>query len=402
MLIFADDTTLLACGQDPAEIAIQLNRDLGKISDWAKKWKVAFNTSKSKDMIFSKKCLNNSPPLILNNEIINRVNSHKHLGVYLQSNLDWSTQINETCLKANRKLSVLRNIKFLKRKTLDLLYKVIVRSIIDYALPIYANTLKVTELARLERIQYKAAKIVTGALHFTNQDKLNLDLGWESIKQRIDFLGLCFFHKIHRQETRPLIRSCMSKLDRDKVRITRSKGGYLPFKNYGNTFLKSFFPHISKFWNSLPLSTQCLDVSEFKKQLKLDMKPLKIKHNTQGSKIGNCLLTRIRVGRSDLNLHKFVIGQAETPECLCHFKEESSKHYILDCFLYTAERQTLLTLVEHYIPYFSSISKSNRYNILMYGLHTNNPEYNYLNMKITIALQNYILKTKRFDTPFPF
>ena len=129
------------------------------------------------------------------------------------------------------------------------------------------------------------------------------------------------------------------------------------------------------------------------------MKSLKIKHNTQGSKIGNCLLTRIRVGRSYLNLHKFVIGQAE---CLCHFKEESSKHYILDCFLYTAERRTLLTLVEHYIPYFSRISKSNRYNILMYGLHTNNPEYNYLNMKITVALQNYILKTKRFETPFPF
>ena len=98
MLIFSDDFTLLACGQDPAEIAIQLNRDLGKISDWAKKWKVAFITSKSKDIIFSKKCLNNSPPLILNNEIINRVNSHKHLGVYLQSNLDWSTQINERCL----------------------------------------------------------------------------------------------------------------------------------------------------------------------------------------------------------------------------------------------------------------------------------------------------------------
>ena len=119
-------------------------------------------------------------------------------------------------------------------------FRIIVRSIIDYPLPTYADTLKVTELARLERIPYKAAKIVTGALHFTNQDKLNLDLGWESIKQRIDFLGLCFFHKIHRQETRPLIRSCMSKLDRDKVRITRSKGGYLPFKNYGNTFLKSF------------------------------------------------------------------------------------------------------------------------------------------------------------------
>ena len=69
----------------------------------------------------------------------------------------------EICLRANAKISVLRNIRFLNRKTLDLIYKVIVRSIIDYGLPIYANNFKVTELARLERVQYKAAKLVTGA-----------------------------------------------------------------------------------------------------------------------------------------------------------------------------------------------------------------------------------------------
>ena len=76
------------------------------------------------------------------------------------------------------------------------MYKVIIRSIIDYALPIYANTLKMDEIARLERIQYQAAKLVTGALHFTSKDKLNTELGWESIKKRIDFLGLCLFQKM--------------------------------------------------------------------------------------------------------------------------------------------------------------------------------------------------------------
>ena len=181
-------------------------------------------------MIFSRKCLNNSPPLILNNEVIDRVNTFKHLGVYLKSNLDWSVQIHEICLRATRKLSVLRGIKFLNRKTLDLLYKVIVRSLIDYALPIYANSLKVTEIARLERIQYKAGKIVSGALHFTSKEKHNSELGWESIKKRIDFLGLCFFHKIHKQETRPLIKKFMSNLDWEGVRKTRSRGGYMPYK----------------------------------------------------------------------------------------------------------------------------------------------------------------------------
>ena len=113
----------------------------------------------------------------------------------------------------------------LKRKTLDVLYKIIVRSVIDYALPVYANTLKQTEIARLERVQYRAAKLVTGALHFTSCDKLNIELGWETIQKRIDFLGLCLLHKIHLQETRPLVRNCMTKLDCEKKYLTISKGG---------------------------------------------------------------------------------------------------------------------------------------------------------------------------------
>ena len=106
IMIFADDTTLLASGSDPAETSAQLNRDLAKISAWAERWKVTFNAGKSKDLIFSNKLLNNSPPLEFNNVYVERVNTHKHLGVYLKTNLDWSRQIHETCLKANRKLVV--------------------------------------------------------------------------------------------------------------------------------------------------------------------------------------------------------------------------------------------------------------------------------------------------------
>ena len=62
ILIFADDTSLFATGSDPAETAQILNRDLQKISNWAQKWKVTFNSSKSKDIIFSNKFRNNSPP----------------------------------------------------------------------------------------------------------------------------------------------------------------------------------------------------------------------------------------------------------------------------------------------------------------------------------------------------
>ena len=77
ILVFADDCSLLASGLDPAETAKQLNRDLNKICFWAQTWKVTFNPGKTKDLIFSNKNLNNSPPLIFNNNFIERINTHR-------------------------------------------------------------------------------------------------------------------------------------------------------------------------------------------------------------------------------------------------------------------------------------------------------------------------------------
>ena len=62
------------------------------------------------------------------------------------------------------------------------------------------------------------------ALYLTNRDKLNVELGWESISKRIEFLGLSLFHKIHLNETRPLIGECMSKLDCEMKYLMKHKG----------------------------------------------------------------------------------------------------------------------------------------------------------------------------------
>ena len=142
----------------------------------------------------------------------------------------------------------------------------------------------------------------------------------------------------------------------------------MPYPNYGNKCLQLFFPFISRIWNSLSSNIQSKDLTDFKNQLKLDMKPIKIKHFSIGSKVGNSLLSRFRTGRTSLNLHRFTIGQEEKPSCICHAREESSIHFMMDCFLYTAERQTLFDLVEHYIEKFPILSKKNEYEILIFGL----------------------------------
>ena len=76
---------LIAEGVDLASniTSAALNRDLEKILLWSKKWKYTFNPKKSKDMISSNKNLNNSPPTLLVNTFIDRVNSHIKASRYL-------------------------------------------------------------------------------------------------------------------------------------------------------------------------------------------------------------------------------------------------------------------------------------------------------------------------------
>ena len=87
---------------------------------------------------------------------------------------------------------------------------------------------------------------------------------------------------------------------------------------------------------------------------------------------------------------------SENTECQCQFKNESPEHYFLQCFLYSPERQILFNLVEHYIPNFKNLNKKQKLNILLTGLETDDPEYFYLNKTLTIAVQNFIIQTKRF------
>ena len=167
-------------------------------------------------------------------------------------------------------------------------------------------------------------------------------------------MSVNIFHKIHLYETRPLIRKCMPKVNLQNNLNLRNKHGYVPFPYKGDKFNSSFFPNTTKIWNQLPKNIQCQNIEEFKKSTKTMFKPQKYKHFSRGSKLGNTLLTRIRVGRSDLNQHKFTIGMVDNPECMCHFRSDSPEHFFLDCFLYLPERQILFGLIEPYVPFFQS------------------------------------------------
>jgi hypothetical protein len=109
-----------------------------------------------------------------------------------------------------------------------------------------------------------------GHILFTNKGKLNIELGWETIQKRADILGLNIFHKIYLNETRPL-----TKLDIEGKHKTRSKGGYLPYQNFGVDveFKTLFFPHTSGTRN-----VHHKNLLDFKTFTNAEFKPAHFKH----------------------------------------------------------------------------------------------------------------------------
>ena len=83
-----------------------------------------------------------------------------------------------------------------------------------YCIQVFGKSINSTQIAKLDKLRHRAAKITTIAMKFTNREKLFADLGWENYKTRIEYLSICLFHKIHIYETRPQIRECLSVSDK--------------------------------------------------------------------------------------------------------------------------------------------------------------------------------------------
>ena len=147
-------------------------------------------------------------------------------------------------------------------------------------------------------------------MKFTSRARLYVELGWETIAKRIEFLSVSHFHKIHSKNTRSLIRECMPSIANSNY--TSRRGEHYELTAIKDKHLtNTFFSSASHAWNKLPQKMKAVrKINVFKTYLGTMFKPCKDKLYSFGSKTGNSYHTQLRVGRSQLNGHLFEIGLA--------------------------------------------------------------------------------------------
>ena len=108
------------------------------------------------------------------NDDVVRKSEHKHLGMILDSKLDFQSHIKGGIQKARRGIEMIRYLsKYVSRDILDQIYKLYVRPHLDYGDIIYHKydpEMRQYFTQRLEQTQYCAAIAVAGAWRGTSRN----------------------------------------------------------------------------------------------------------------------------------------------------------------------------------------------------------------------------------------
>ena len=165
----------------------------------------------------------------------------------------------------------------------------------------------------------------------------------------------------------------------------RNAGNLNTIQAHTQLYYKSFLPSVTRDWNGLSEETRnSPSLSTFKHHLDASLTKSP-KFFFDGKRLGQIYHARLRMRCSSLNAHLYSKNIIDSPLCACGSFEDV-QHFLLSCTRYAGVRQELFNKV-------SPISQLSL-NVLLFG----NPELpNSANKQIFLAVQEYLIKSKRFE-----
>ena len=162
-------------------------------------------------------------------------------------------------------------------------------------------------------------------------------------------------------------------------------------------YYDSYYPYCLREWNNLDPSLRSKDsLNKFKAEHMKSLTPPKRSIFKISDIVDVRLLTRLRLGFSHLQEHKFRHNFANSSRCICDDGDETTEHFLLRCRHVANTRSTLLEQVSNILKTDIKVLPQHRsVEILMYGNNNCNEIANKLIIEATIA---FIKLSRRFDT----
>ena len=348
-------------------------------------------------MFSRKKNPQNHPLISLNNIQVERAPYQKHLGIILDEKLNFKHHIDNVISKVNKGIAVIKKLRYsLPRKSLITIYKAFLRPLLDYGDIIYDQPENECFCEKIESVQYKAALAITGAIQGSSRERLYEELGLESLKSRRWYKPLACMYKIIKKEAPNYLINLIPRINSNII----TRNSHIPsFHCRTDCFKFSFFPYTLKDWFKLDDHIRNSEsIAKFKSSLLSFIRPIQNNVYNIFDPIGLKFLTRLRLGFSHLNEHKFRhnFKDCMNPLCSCSLETENTTHYLLHCHHFSQNRMSLISSVKSVSENFESFSDDVKRNILLYGDARFDVNKNKYILEATIT---YIKTTERFAGP---
>ena len=180
--------------------AFQTQQSLNKIAIWSEENLMRLNESKTNYIIFSRSKASIATRITVNQKLLEKKKYVKILGMWLQEDASWHKNTQEYCKKAYARLGMLTKLRYAGVSTEDLLtiYKLFIRSSLEYNSVAFHSSLSYQQEAALERCQSVCLKVILQDNYITYDAALEMT-GLETLKSRrekrcLDFSLKCLKH----------------------------------------------------------------------------------------------------------------------------------------------------------------------------------------------------------------
>ena len=252
--MYADDTAIYFSSKNVNDVVNRINCDLENIDNWLACNKLSLNVDKTHFMIIgTPQRLANLHDVDLNVHIkgarIQRANHCKHLGVEIDDKLIWNEQIDKVRKKVLTGLYFMKKAaNFIPKQYQSMLYNCIIAPYFNYCNVVWGRCNK-TLCNKLQVLQNRAAKIITGVSRYgSSTEALNV-LNWKNLEEKLSVSEAVVMYKIVNNQAPSYLSNRFSK--RETCYNTRHKHDLFMQKPNTEYMKRSFTYRGAKLWNSL-------------------------------------------------------------------------------------------------------------------------------------------------------
>jgi hypothetical protein len=184
---FADDTVILAIGDEPNVATAKLKNVTDHQQQWTKKGKINVNETESAQVIFTVR--NTScPNVLMNGFALPQANDVKCLGMHLDRRIAWRKHIKTRRKKLNLKFSkmylLLGRQWALSIENKLLLCKTVLKPLWAYAIQLWGRASN-SDIEILQRFQSKTLRTILKVPWYINNNMIHTDLQIKTVKEVI-------------------------------------------------------------------------------------------------------------------------------------------------------------------------------------------------------------------------